>query len=373
MDRAPQVLALVGDETGCSMWRVWQPFEELTRHGYIAEWCPKDDAGMVLPMVASGRYDAVITPRIVWPVEGVGERWLNSIHRAGLAWIYEVDDDVFTSRITDRQARLFESERDKGYDQLEWERQQRIKLLAQADGVTVSSKRLATIVRNVAPEQTPVYHIPNAIDAAMWKWLLRGYSRLPELEGKLTIGWSGGTRDEIDLKVLAEAWGVVAARYPDVHFVVQGYVTETLASAVPPHRRSTLPWLQLGEYPRAFLNFDIGCCTVAPLLFNTSKTAIKWYEFTLGGAVCVVSPTVYGREVTHGVNAFVADTVEDWVTSLSALIESEELRRRLYREARRAVLSEHSLANNWWRWPEAWTDAIDRFRERQARTLVLAR
>lgn len=326
---------------------------------------------MILPMVAHGRYDAVITPRIVWPVKDVGEKWLDSIHKANLAWIYEVDDDVFTTRIVDRQARLFKSEAEKGKDQLEWERLERIKLLSQADGVTVSSQRLATIVKGVAPENIPVYVIPNAIDAEWWKQMLRGYARLPELRDKLTIGWAGGTRDEIDLKEMAKAWGIIAERYPDVHFVAQGYITETLANAVPQHRRSTLPWCDLSEYPRAMLNFDIGCCTVAPLLFNSSKTAIKWYEMTLGGAVCVVSPMVYGREVTPGVNALVAETVDEWVTALSSLIESEELRRSLYREARRTIMKEHSLANNWWRWPEAWSDAIERFQEKKSRQLVL--
>lgn len=354
------------------MWRIWQPFAELTNRGYIAEWCHKDKSDQILPMVAAGRYDAIITPRIVWPVEDIGEQWVNSIHKAGIAWIYEVDDDVFSPRIVQRQFQIFESEAKKGLKQLEWERLERIKMLGVCDGVTVSSKRLQSVARQYAPEGVPVYYVPNAIDAAWWKQMLQGIGRVPQLEGKLTIGWAGGSREEVDLKVLAQAWAIIAERYPDVMFVVQGYIMGVLANAVPESRRCTLPWLPLNEYPRALVNMDIGCCAVAPNLFNTSKTAIKWYEFTLGGAVCVVSPTVYGKEVTHGVNGLIADTVEDWVSALSSLIESEELRRNLWREARRTVMEEHSLTNNWWRWPEAWSDAIERFRRRQASKLVLA-
>jgi glycosyltransferase involved in cell wall biosynthesis len=364
------VLALCGDETGCSLWRVWQPFAELEQRGFIAEWAHKDKADQILPLVAVGRYDAVITPRIVWPVENIGEQWIRAIHNAGLAWIYEVDDDVFSPRIVERQMRVFPSEAKKGADQLEWERLERIKLLKSCDGVTVASQRLATIVRRYAPEGTPVYWIPNAIDAKWFKSTLRGIGRIPELEGKLTIGWAGGAREEADMKPLAQAWPIIAERYPDVQFVIQGHMSDSLYHCLPRDRLHTLPWLQLHEYPRALINFDIGCCSVAPLVFNTSKTAIKWYEMTLAGVTCVVSPTLYGPEVTDGEDALVADTVDQWVTALSRLIESEELRRTLSRNARRKVMEEHSLEQNWWRWPEAWSDAIERFRAKPR--LVLA-
>lgn len=370
LGRAPRALALVGDETGCSLWRVWQPFAELQRRGFIAEWCHKDKSDKVLPLVAAGRYDAVITPRIVWPVEGIGETWVNAIHKAGLAWLYEVDDDVFSPRIVDRQMRIFPAEAAKGAEQLEWERKERIRMLTVSDGVTVSSQRLATIVRQYTPETTPVYCIPNAIDAKWFKSTLRGIGRIPELEGKLTIGWAGGAREEADLTSLAQAWTIIAQRYPDVQFVIQGHMSGALYHSIPAEQRHTLPWLELHEYPRALINIDIGCCIVAPFVFNSSKTAIKWYEMTLAGAACVVSPTLYGPEVTDGENALVADSVEELVLALSRLIEDAELRRTIQRNARRAVMEHHSLENNWWRWPEAWSDAITRFRAKPR--LILA-
>ena len=372
MVATPRALALIGDETGCSLWRVWQPFAELERHGVIAEWCHKDQSESVLTLLAAGRYDVIVTPRIVWPAEGLGERWVNAIHNAGIAWIYEVDDDVYSPIIVERQMRLFESERLKGAYQLEWERNERIRLLTMCDGITVSTKRLATIVKNYAPEGTPVKVVPNAIDARWFRETLHGCDRVPQLMGKLTIGWAGGTREDADLKPLIEAWPVIAERYPDVMFVIQGHISEALADSVPIERRATLPWLPIPEYPRAMLNVDIACCVVAPLMFNTSKSCIKWYEFTLAGAVCVVSPTTYGREVTDGVDGLVAESTEEWVEALSRLIESAELRRTLRREARRKVMTEYSLENNWQNWPLAWADAVEHFKDKESRRLVLA-
>jgi hypothetical protein len=36
-------------------------------------------------------------------------------------------------------------------------------------------------------------------------------------------------------------------------------------------------------------------------------------------------------------------------------------------------MTNHSLDNNWWRWPQAWGDAVEQYQDKQARTLVLAR
>jgi glycosyltransferase involved in cell wall biosynthesis len=312
----------------------------------------------------------VITPRIVWPTEGIGEAWVKVIHKAGLAWLYEIDDDIFSPRIVDRQMRVFPAEAAKGRDQLEWERNERIKMLTVCDGVTVSSRRLATIARQYAPAETPVYHIPNSIDAKWFRSTLHGIGRVPELNGKLTVGWAGGAREEADMKPLAEAWTIIAERFPSVEFVIQGHMSDSLYHSIPDERRHSLPWLDLAEYPRALINIDVGCCIVAPLIFNTSKTCIKWYEMTLAGAVCVVSPTLYGAEVTDGEDALVAETPDQIVDALSRLIESEDLRKTISRNARRTVMERHSLENNWHKWPLAWSDAIERFRAKPR--LILA-
>jgi glycosyltransferase involved in cell wall biosynthesis len=300
----------------------------------------------------------IVTPRIVWPTEGIGDKWIGVIHKAGLAWTYEVDDDVYSPAIVARQSRLFDSERLKGIGQLEWERLERIRLLEQADGVSVSTQRLKTIITGRVDVDTPVMVIPNSIDARWFRETLRGCSRVVP---PLTIGWAGGSRGDDDFRPLAKAWATIAQMYPHVRFVVQGHIPDVLYASVPEERRHTLPWLSLPEYPRALLNIDIGCCIVAPNLFNTAKSCIKWYEYTLAGASCVVSKTLYANEVEDGVSALVADTAEDWVTQLSRLIESAELRRELQRNARREVMEHHSLEANWWRWPAAWSDILNGF------------
>jgi glycosyltransferase involved in cell wall biosynthesis len=361
---APRVLALVGDDTGPTLWRVWSPFAELQRRGVFAHWKHRDDPELLDPIFlarATFSFDAFILPRMSWTNRLANEHWLGAIHRAGLAVILEVDDDLFSPAVVDRMYNVFERERARGRAQLERDRQMRLWLLDQVDGITVTSRRLATVVGEYT--QKPVHVVPNAIDVRWFREVLRGVRRVVP---PLTVGWAGGARYAEDLAPVAEAWSRIAARFPEVTFVVQGHMAEILIDAVPADRVRRLAWLPLEHYPRALLNIDIGCCSVAPRPFNVAKTPIKVWEFALAGAPCVVSPTLYGPYVSDGEDALVAETADEWEHALERLVSDAALRRRVQRTQRRRVVSEHSLEQNWQRWPIAWTAILERYRARTA-------
>jgi glycosyltransferase involved in cell wall biosynthesis len=188
----------------------------------------------------------------------------------------------------------------------------------------------------------------------------------------LTLGWAGGARYPDDLEPLAEAWHNIALRYPHVSFVVQGYMAEPLVDSVPSERLHRMPWLPLAEYPRALRNIDIGCASVADKHFNRCKTPIKAWEYTLAGAAIVVSPTLYGDVVSDGHDGLIAETAAEWESALTRLIESAELRRRLWRNQRRRVATEHSLERNVLEWPRAWQDIISHFEAKRLWANLLA-
>lgn len=371
-NEAPSVIALVGDETGPTLWRTYWPFTELQRQGYQAFWKLKDDpetAAPEFPALVASRCDAVILPRLSWSDHAAGDRFFRALHAAGLAVILEVDDDVYTEGIEQRQYANHETERHKGLERLRQDRLDRIRVLRMADGVTVSTRRLATVVRQYTDR--PVAVVPNAIDTRYVRRALRGIGRVPALQGKLTIGWAGGARYADDLAPIAEAWAVVARRHPEVRFVVQGHIAPVLAAAVPDWQRVTLPWLPIDQYIRALVNVDIGCASVAPKLFNTSKTPIKVWEYTCAGACVVASSTLYGPYVIDGEDGLIADTPDQWADALSRLVDDAELRRRLRKAQRRRIAEHHSLERNLHRWPEAWAAIIEDFRARQRAPRVL--
>jgi glycosyltransferase involved in cell wall biosynthesis len=354
---APRVLFLVGDASGCSVWRVFQPVAELQRQGApvgAVEWGWKDD-NRLGDLVA--HFDAVILPRLSWrPGDRLDARlWFDGLRRAGkLVW-YELDDDLVSPWITNQQ------ERGGLVPELDAEAKEaarlgRLAALRLCDGVTVTSQRLATVVRNHT--DAPVEVIPNAID---WRWFKAtikqgGPRRVPPL----TVGWAGGARPDADLEAMAWAWGELAQTHPEVSFVVQGHQPKPIHAALPASRIRALPWMPLEAYPVGLANIDIACCPLADAPFNRCKSGIKVWEAAACGSAVVASPTIYRQTIESGEDGYLCETGEEWLAALTRLVEDEGERRRVGGNLRRRVATEHALEANAWRWPVAWARLYER-------------
>jgi glycosyltransferase involved in cell wall biosynthesis len=301
----------------------------------------------------------VIIPRRHWlPADWEkGRLWFQALHRAGIAVIYEVDDDMFSD---DFVRRLIVTH-GKAPEKAEEVRRCVLHTLKQADGVTVSSQRLATIVRRLTDK--PVVSVANYIDLDWFTAVQRESRRA--VPG-LTIGWAGGARPDSDVAQMAMAWGRIARRWPDVTFVVQGHQAQTIYDHVPHNRIAAVDWLPIDQYPAGMVNIDIGCCPLGDSPFNRAKTYIKALEYAAGGAAVVASPTVYGQIIENGRDGCICRTADEWQAALEQLVASANRRKRLAQQLLAKVEAQHSLAGNAWRWPVAWGEIVTDFRRRNA-------
>ena len=353
-----KVLALVGDLDGPALWRVLLPFSELQRQGFSGvEWDMWDNDFLANIV---HRFDAVILPRKFWKPKDYqpAARWFKALHKAGIAVIYEMDDDMvsedFVKRIMYKDGYGIQYARRR----MKWIRN----VIQTCDGVTVSSQRLATMVRGVTDK--PVRVVPNYIDLD-WFWQIQSMNER-KVEG-LTIGWAGGARPDDDILPMVEAWKRIAARYPDVKFVVQGHHAKVFYDSLPLDRIAPLEWLPIDGYPAGLLNIDIGCCPLSDTKFNRAKTYIKAMEYAASGAAVVASPTVYNQIIEHGADGYIATTADDWERHLTALVESESQRKTIAMALLDKIKREHTLKTEAWRWVEAWGDIVTDFRQRQKR------
>lgn len=368
----PRIISLVPrGRTGSYLWRTVWPAEALRRQGYVAdcEWFD-DYQEKVVPRLLSGAYNVVITPRVCWLEDWMGASWHYAINKAALAWVYEIDDDLFSAPIEDRFFRYSEAnniapdmepvERSIRLHAIaRRERRVRSKLVGESDAVSVSNPLLASIVRQLT--DAPVHIIPNAIDA---DWFIR-QSRLDEPRDvpSLTIGWAGGWRLGDDTHVFTEVWPRIARRFPEVNFVLIGWSPPEVVAALPADRLHTFKWQDLDDYPSTMRNIDIACCCVADNEFNRSKTPIKWFESTLAGSVVVGSHALYGDVIQDGYNGLLATTSEQWEHQLVRLIESATLRNRLSANATRSVTEQHVIDRVWPAWLEVCQSALARRKE----------
>lgn len=345
----PRVLALVGDMTGPTLWRILQPCTALQKRGYRADWDHKDAAGIgaLAPL-----YDGFVLPRMSWTpgTRRLAETWFASIRAAGRFVVYDLDDDLLTSELSRRTVELGWND-GKSFAELEAERFERIWTLQQCDGVTVSTQALASLVRSFTV--APVRVVPNAIDLSWFRAVL---GRSPRFVKGTTIGWAGGRRPDRDVEQMAVAWGRIAVRYPEVRFVVQGHLPAEIERQVPDGRLTYLHWAPLETYPAGLKQVDIGCAAVEPTAFNRCKSPIKAFEYAVAGAAVVGSSTVYGTLLTDGETGYLADSVDDWERALAALVERPAHRAIVARRLQRHVVRHCSLAENLWRWPDAWSE-----------------
>ena len=351
------MLALIDEVNGPNLWRVLQPITALERAGYPAGWDFKSASmlGLVAPHV-----DGYLLPRISWPAthRSTAEAWFDSILRQGKFTVYDMDDDILTSQETHRRVELDWTE-GKTFEQLEGERFQRIWALQQCDGVTVTTQRLATIVRSYTDK--PVIVVPNSIDIPWFRGVVQQTKR--QIPG-LTIGWAGGRRHNRDVAQMAEAWGGIAKRYPDVTFVVQGHQPEIISEYVPDNRIIRLPWMKAEMYPSGIAQVDIGCCAVADTPFNRAKSNIKAMEYAVAGAAVVASPTLYSDLIEDIKSGYIARDAAEWEGSIAAFIEHPALRAMMARRLLKTVERKHSLAGNLWKWPAAWSQIAEAARGR---------
>ena len=351
----PRVLTVHGKYQGPSLYRAMWPNGYLATRGFIADYCSYERFDEQHGLIASGRYNMVITPRIAFASERLFGMWRDMIRNADLAWVYDSDDDLWSPDFPDRQVEIFRDMPEEllTRERYEVERQQRLYVLKRVDALTVTTDHLAAIAGNFT--DAPVHVLPNLINASAFE---AGFRLRRDIQ-PLTIGWSGTKRQENDLEHVAAAWRIVAENYPDVKFIVQGWHAPILSGAVPLDRLYILRGVNVEEYPAVLRNIDIACCSVSDDPWNLSKSAVKYFEATLAGSACVVSKPLYGQYVQHLKTGMVASDTEQWVQALSVLIENEQLRRNLQQAARGVVIANYSLENHWRGWVAAWARILD--------------
>jgi glycosyltransferase involved in cell wall biosynthesis len=353
---APRVLAMTADFNGCVWWRITSPMSELFRRGYpcyVGQNKDEETTNYIDQM------DAVILPRLSWKPEDqpAGLAWRDMLHAIGVSMIFEWDDDVFTERIVRRAAEVYPEE---NKSEAEWdeERLSRIFAIQIADGITCSTPRLATVIRQYV--EVPVKVVPNLIDLHWWRYVQRTAKRgLPEP----VIGWAGGRRPDRDAEPMAVAWERIAKRHPEARFVVAGW-QPAIYSRIPDRQLVRSPWLPVLEYPKNYLGVDIGCCPLSEEPFNRAKSPIKSFEWAASGAAVVASPTVYGQVIDHGKTGYLASTSDDWEWAIERLLSDRKRRRKMARRLLEVVERDWSLDRHVHKWVDAWTDIVTETRQR---------
>lgn len=243
-----------------------------------------------------------------------------------------------------------------------------LKTVREADALTVTNE---TLKENYARfTDKPIYVLPNYMD---YNWYGKDRLNIERTTDEVRVGWFGSQGHLEDLQMVTPALKIVLEKYPNVKFIYCGFggmssdklLTEAGWGAdtfkdLPRSRREYHIGVREDHWPmkHRFLDLDIG---IAPLIddyFNSCKTPIKWMEYGVLGTPAVCSPLLYGDVVEHGVDGYIARTTDDWVDSLSELIESKDKRSKVGGNARSKVEKNHNLEDHWNEWLEVYNKVL---------------
>ena len=92
-------------------------------------------------------------------------------------------------------------------------------------------------------------------------------------------------------------------------------------------------------------DWDVGICPLTPIDFNMMKANTKWVEYTSAGIAVVASRgTVYDDCCADGCGVL-ADSSENWLSSLEKLLSDDEARSATVRRAQEKLEREYSIGS----------------------------
>jgi hypothetical protein len=206
-------------------------------------------------------------------------------------------------------------------------------------GVTVTCEYLANLYKENGCEN--VYVFPNSVIEEDYF-----FADLAPHEGIRMI-WEGGSSHMDSWFTIKDAVIEVLKEHPEVTFVMFGQQFEWFEKNVPPGQLEMHPWIDNLAYrqKRGNMGCDINICPLDDNPFTRSKSAIRFYEASLGPNPEVTIAANVGpyQEIEDGRTGMVYNSPKEFKMKLKGLIKNAELRKTLADNARNWVLDHRSV------------------------------
>lgn len=208
-----------------------------------------------------------------------------------------------------------------------------------SDGMIVSTPYLKDVYSEYNPN---IYVLQNSIDLDLWSKVQR------KKRGGIRIGWSGGTAHSEDLKLLETVIPAITEKNPEVKFV---FVSNDFPEFLGKLNNVELikGWSPILKYPTylAKQDFDIGIAPLRDNKFNRAKSNLRWLEYSALGIPTVASKVGHFKEtIRDGVDGLLAETPEDFIKHLQALISDKKLRKQIGTNAYFRIEKDFNIDHN---------------------------
>jgi glycosyltransferase involved in cell wall biosynthesis len=161
-------------------------------------------------------------------------------------------------------------------------------------------------------------------------------------DGEVVIGWTGSHTTIKYLKIVEPALQLIESRYSQVR--IQVIADKRPELSVQSIRFNA--WSRKTEVDD-LIKIDIGIMPLPDDEWAQGKCGFKALQYMALAKPVVASPVGVNTEIIeNGKNGFLCTTHDEWVTSLSTLVENKLLRNKMGVEGRKIVQERYSVDSN---------------------------
>lgn len=316
----PKIIMHIADYYGCAFYRIHQPAKYLKEHFEI-------EVSDTIRL--SERADCIVLQR----------QHDNSILQANelrktCKLIYENDDDLFNMEKDNSASIIYLPKR-----------QIMIDYVNMCHGLTVSTQPLAELYGKLTNIKS-IAVLPNAIDFELIRERKKNKS--------IILGFAGSVSHWKDLYNIMPAIVNILRKNKNVIFHSIGFdgMTRQMGNIyrdLPFGQYKQTGWTNAGEELYDAIDFDIGLIPCEDIVFNKSKSNVKYLEYSAKGVASIAS-NIYPYATTIEPEAgFLTKTrgaiIWDWQSKIQRLIDDTQLRLSFQNNAYNFVKQNFDIKN----------------------------
>jgi len=165
------------------------------------------------------------------------------------------------------------------------------------------------------------------------------FVRQEKKEGPVVVGWTGSSSTT---RYLYEITGALASVYKKYNVILK-FVGAKSDFKIQDVNCQIEKW-DLNKEVSQIQSFDIGIMPLPDNEWTRGKGGYKLLQYMAAGVPAVASPVEINKKIiNNGVDGFLADSKDEWVKTLSSLIENEELRKKMGQAGRKKMEESYSL------------------------------
>jgi glycosyltransferase involved in cell wall biosynthesis len=336
----PRILVVGAlDLPQCKKYRVLQKVEYFESVGWACSYAHYLDEPRVISNLQ------ISTALIIYRMPSIPllDDYLYEAKRLGIKTYYDIDDPIFNQSVYSDNTNLKHLDPSERTHLLSDAVRYR-EAMTKVDALILSTNYLKILAANEFGK--PVFLWRNLADSSTLSMVKEcRKARDDKQTDSFVIGYASGSRahDE-DFSVVSKALSTILSLNEHVSLRVLGHVVIPPELQIFENRIESQPFSGYLQYLQALSQTDVSIVPLTKDRFNECKSAIRYIEASLCEVPTIASSVgQFSGIIADGEDGYLADSTEEWISKLIALVDDREMRLAMGVKSREKVIMQHTI------------------------------